>query len=198
MATTVETVEAELQRRLRIGSAQIAITDANLFDVMNKVQKVINYALERKLSTGTLTVSSATTLYHTTTSIAADCRKVIALYDATRTIMFVPNWEMFQQYDQNWHKSTGSRAEAWAPVGHNMIAVYPGSSTTLTCVYLAETTTLDSSGDIFNLGDHDMAIVYDLCEIILLAHLRMYPECGLKVEKFQKDILPYIEGGQWV
>jgi len=112
--------------------------------------------------------------------------------------MFLPNWNMFQQYDRDWHKSTGARAEAWSHVGHNMVAVYPGSTTNLSAVYLQDTTTLNSSGDAFNLGDHDLAIVYDLCEIILLTHLRMYPECSRKVEKFQKDVLPYIEGGQWV
>ena len=205
MATTVAAAELILQTRLRIGTGESAISDTNLFDVMDKTQKTINYALSRKMATGTLTVSSATTLYHTTTSIAADCLRVTTIYDnaaggvtSARTIHFVPDWMMFQQYDQNWHKSTGSSAIAWAHVGHNMIACYPGSTISLKAVYVADSTTLNSSGDTFNLGDNDLAIVYDLCEIILLAHLRLYKECSNKVEQFQKEVLPYIEGGQWV
>jgi len=198
MATTVATAEGVLQTRLRIGSAGTAVTDANLFDVMNKVQRVVNYALERKVTTGTLTMSSATTLYYCTTSIAADCIKVKSLYASSRTIAFVPNWNMMQQYDRDWHRSTGSRAETWAHVGNNMIAVYPGSTTNLSCVFVQQSSALNSSDDTFNLDDNTMGIIYDLCEIVLLAHLRHYAECGRKVEQFQKDILPFIEGGEWV
>lgn len=206
MATTLATAEDELQRRLRIGSGENAVSDTNLFDVVDKVQKTVNYALKRKLSTGTLTLSTAAgTLYYSTTSIAADCLQVRSLYLSTRSIMFIPDWRMLQQYDSSWYNSTGARVEAWSNIAHNAIVIYPsvpvadpGTATTLTCVYLADTTTLNSSGDAFNLGDHDLALVYDLAEIVLLAHLRLYPECKYKVEKFQKDVLPYIEGTEWV
>jgi len=206
MATTVKTVETELQRRLRIGTLENAVSDANLFDVMNKVQKTLNYALKRKLSTGALTLSTAVaSLYYTTTSVAADCLQVRSLYLSSRSIMFVPNWQALQQYDSSWFRTSGSRVEAWSHVGHNMVAVYPCvpttgavAATSLTCVYLADTTTLDSSADTFGLADQDMALVYDLCEIVLLAHLRLIPELSRKVGKFQADVLPYIEGGEWV
>ncbi len=195
MATTAKTVETELQTRLRIGTAAKAISDANLFDSMDKVQKTLNYALERKVTTGTLTTASGTTLYYCTTSIAADCLKVLTLYDSTRTIMRIPVWGSMVQYDRDWHKSTGSRVEAWSNVSHNMVAIYPGSSVNASAVYLQDTTTINSSDDTFNLADTDIDLVYDLCEIIWLTHLRLYPEAGHKVEQFKKTIAPYL-GGQ--
>ena len=76
-----------------------------------------------------------------------------------------------------------------------MIAIYPGSTGNLTAVYIAETTTLNSSDDAFNLPDQDMDLVYDMCEIVLLTHLRLYPEVERKIEHFRKTIAPHV-GGQ--
>ena len=204
MATTVKTVETELQRRLRIGIAQTAITDANLFDVMNKVQHVLNYALNRKVTTGTLTEATGTSLYYCTASIAADCLKVIAMHEAgsCRTVMPLRSWQDFAKYDRNWLYSTAGaevgltsgRVEAWAHVGRNMVAIYPASSGTVSCVYLQETTTLNSSGDTFNLDDKDIELVYDLCEIVWHLHLRNYNEVKIKAENFKKTIAPYVGG----
>jgi len=204
MSTKVQDVEDELQRRLDIGTGESAITDANLFDVMNKVQQTINFALRRRITTGTFTAATTkTALFYTTTAIAADCLQVQALYLSTRTIMRLPSWTQMKQYDRNWWSTGGAagRVEAWSHVGHNAAVIYPGvktANTTLTCVYLQDTTTLNSSDDLFYLGDHDMALVYDLCEIILLAHMRRIPECVERVKKLEKDIIPYLEGGEWV
>ena len=195
VALGAATVEDELQRRLRVGAAEIALSDTNLYSVMNYVQRTINYATERIVATGTLTMTSGLTLHYTSTDIAADCYKVLSVYESSRSVMKLGNWNQFVQYDRDWHRSTGSRAEAWAHVGHNMIAVYPGTSGNLNAVYLQETTTIDSSGDDFKLPDIDSDLIYDLCEVVLLAHLKLVPEAGNKVKKLQKDIAPYV-GGQ--
>ena len=195
MALGAKVVETELQRRLRVGSAEIALSDTNLYSIMNFVQRTINYATDRIVATGTLTMASGTTLYYTTASIATDCYKVLSVYESSRSVMKLGSWRQFVQYDRDWHRSTGARAEAWAPIGHNMVAVYPGTSGNLNAVYLQETTTIDSSGDDFNLPDIDADLIYDLCEVVVLAHLKLYPEVGRVVDKLKKDIAPYV-GGQ--
>ena len=41
----------------------------------------------------------------------------------------------------------------------------------------------------------DADLVYDLCEVVLLAQLKLYLEVGRKVEKLKRDVAPYV-GGQ--
>jgi len=199
MARTVQWVETRLQTRLRATS--LTISSASLYDVMDKVQKTLNHALVRKVTTGTLTLStaSAQSFYYTSAAIGTDCIRPLAVYLSSRTVMETPGWGQIQQYDRNWFNATGTRLETWSPVGHNMIAVYPSvvtaDATTYTCVYLQDTTTLNSTADTFNLADDDIDLVLDLCEIVWLSNLRLYPEVKAKVEKFQRTIAPYV-GGQ--
>jgi hypothetical protein len=197
MATDVETVRDELKVRLRVTTQ--SISDANSYDIMDKVQKTLNYALQRRVTTGTLTETTGTSVYYTTTSIAADCLKVISMHEAgsSRTVMPLDSWRDFWHYDRSWYRSTAGtvgRVEAWAHVGHNMIAIYPGASGTVSCVYLQDTTTLNSSADNFYLDDKDIDLVYDLCEIVWHLHLRNYPELKIKLDTFTKTIAPYIGG----
>ena len=194
VALGAATVEDELQRRLRVGAAEIALSDTNLYSVMNLVQRTINYAFDRVVSTATVTPSSATTLYYCTTTVAADCYKVLSLYTANRTIMKVPKWNQLHQYERDWHRSTGARAEAWSHVGHNMIAIYPGSTVSLGASYVSEPAVIDSSDDTFELANVDADLIYDLCELVLLTHLKLYPEAERKVEKLRKDVAPYVGG----
>ena len=202
MATDAETVRDELKVRLRVTTQ--SISDANSYLVQNYVQKTLNYALKRRLTTGTLTETTGTTLYYTTTSIAADCLKVVSLYQAatSRTIPKLDSWRQFWHFDRNWMYSTVAAGTttvlgsiyAWAHIGHNMIATYPGASGTMVAVYLQDTTTLNSSDDAYYLDDKDMDLVYDLNEIVWHLHLRNFPEVKSKVEAFTKTIAPYVGG----
>jgi len=197
MATDAENVRDELKTRLRVTTQ--SITDANSYLIQNYIQKTLNYALERRVTTGTLTETTGTTLYYTTTSIAADCLKVIAMHEAAscRTVRQI-DWTDFWHYDREWVGSTtgtAGRVEAWSHIGHNMVAIYPASSGAISCVYLQDTTALASCADAYYLDDKDMDLVYDLNEIVWHLHLRNYPEVKSKIENFQKTIAPYVGGG---
>lgn len=196
MATDAETVRDELKVRLRVTTQ--SISDANSYLVQNYIQKTLNYALERRLTTGTLTEATGTTLYYTTTSIAADCLKVVAMHEAAscRTVMQI-DWTDFWHYNRKWVGSTtgtAGRVEAWSHIGHNMVAIFPASSGAISCVYLQDTTTLNSSDDAYYLDDKDIDLVYDLNEIVWHLHLRNFPEVKAKVEAFAKTIAPYVGG----
>ena len=196
MATDAETVRDELKVRLRVTTQ--SISDANSYLVQNYIQKTLNYALERRLTTGTLTEATGTTLYYTTTSIAADCLKVVAMHEAAscRTVMEI-DWTDFWHYNRKWVGSTtgtAGRVEAWSHIGHNMVAIFPASSGAISCVYLQDTTTLNSSDDAYYLDDKDIDLVYDLNEIVWHLHLRNFPEVKAKVEAFAKTIAPYVGG----
>ena len=196
MATDAETVRDELKVRLRVTTQ--SISDANSYLVQNYIQKTLNYALERRLTTGTLTEATGTTLYYTTSSIAADCLKVVAMHEAAscRTVMQI-DWTDFWHYNRKWVGSTtgtAGRVEAWSHIGHNMVAIFPASSGAISCVYLQDTTTLNSSDDAYYLDDKDIDLVYDLNEIVWHLHLRNFPEVKAKVEAFAKTIAPYVGG----
>jgi len=72
-------------------------------------------------------------------------------------------------------------------LGDNYVVVYPASTITYNCVYLQETTTLNSSGDTFNLPDEDVSLVRELTEIIWLAHLGLTAEVALKIKQFLEE-----------
>jgi len=200
MATDAENVRDELKARLR--ATTVTISDANSYLVQNYVQKTLNYALERRLTTGTLTETTKTNLYYTTTSVAADCLKVISLYQvATSRTIPQEDWKEFWHFDRDWMYSSVAAGTttlgdiyAWSHIGHNMIATYPGTSGAFIAVYLQDTTTLNSADDAYYLDDKDIDLVYDLNEIIWHLHLRNYAELKNKIEAFAKTIAPYVGG----
>ena len=201
MATDAEDVRDVLKARLRVTTQ--SISDANSYLVQNYIQKTLNYALERYVATGTLTETTGTGLYYTSTSVASTCLKVISMHEAgaSRSVMRV-DWTDFWHFDRNWFYSTAGaevgltsgRVEAWAHVGHNMVAIYPASSGAVSCVYLKNTDVLDSCADAYYLDDKDMDLVYDLNEIVWHLNLRNYLELKNKIEMFSKTIAPYVGG----
>ena len=194
MATDAEEIRDILKTRLRATTQ--TISDANNYLVMNYVQKTLNYALELKVTTGTLSNSTDYNISNATVTVSTDCIKVLAMYEAAscRTVMRIP-WQEFWHYDRNWLWQTGStaytRMEVWAPIGKNLIAYYPGTTATVNVVYLQDTTTIDSSNDAFYVSSRSMDLVCDLCEIIWHVHLRNFPEVAAKLEVFEKDIALY-------
>jgi hypothetical protein len=194
--TAATTVEAELQRRLRIGTAEDAITDANLYDVMAKAQHMMNYGMKRVISTGTFNASSNTSIYvfNASGTLSSQCYQVLSLYDASRTILKLPNWKHIAQYNKGWYitaDATESRAEVWAPISNNLLAIYPAksSSDSYSAVYLKECTfaSTGSTGTL-EIPNEDVTVLYDVCEIVFLMHLRLYEEVARKVEMLAKDI----------
>ena len=197
MATTAATVELELQNKLRIGTAQVAISDANLYALMNNVQLAVNYAFKLKIATGTFKcASSVTTINATTVTVAADCDRVMVLYEATRTVMYLPSWKDIAQYDRDWQIDGAARSEVWSEIGHHILAVYPASTITYNCVYLQETTLLNAGGDEFGIPDEDVHLVTELCEIVWLTHLGHLPEAMKQIEEFKKSVETHLEWQQ--
>jgi len=188
MATTALTVLTQMQARLRIGAAEVAVSDANIYSILNSVQRAVNYGLQRVVTTGTFKcASSITTINKSTVTVAANCVYVLAMYETTRSLMQKQSWTDFQQYSFSWQTSGAARSEAWGMVGDSYVVVYPASTITYNCVYLQETTTLNSSGDTFNLPDEDVHLVRELAEIIWLAHLGHIPEVLTKIEHFREE-----------
>lgn len=184
-----QAVETDLQLRLRIGVGESAISDANLFSVMNNIQRALNHRLERVVTTGTFKcASSVTTFNATTVTVAADCVYILALYESTRSLQRLESWKELVQYSLTWHTSGDARSEVWAPIGSRHIMVYPASTITYNCVYLQETTTINSSGDTFNFPNEDVFLITDLCEIVWLVHLQLLPEADIKIKKFKEAL----------
>ena len=203
MALSAGTIEDELQRRLNIGTAEKGITDADLFEILDKVQASMIYGLKRRLSAGTLTLTSGTVLYIPTTSLDANCQRVVTLYESSRTIPKLGHWYELAQNDRNWlqgGKVSSGEANAiqcWAESAPDLIAVNPALATgsTLSATFVKESTiTLDSSGDLLVIPDHDAELVYDLCEVVWLAHLRLYAECANKSERLAEHITKIVGG----
>lgn len=194
--TAATTVEAELQRRLRIGTGEKSITDADLYLVMARAQDMLNFGGKRVYTTGTFNASSNTSIYvfNASGTLSSQCYAVYSIYDASRTIRRLPNWRHIAQYTKDWYiteSATESRAEVWAPISQNLLAIYPAksSSDSYSAVYLKETTfaSTGSTGTL-EIPNEDVTILYDVCEIVLLMQLRLFEEAAKKVEFLARDI----------
>lgn len=196
MATTAGNFRAHLLTRLR-ATGTVAIAEAFSYEIINYCQTTLNVSRGFVIGTGTFTYNAGTALYTTTASVSTACARVLSLYDTTRTIHRVRLRE-FSQYNKNWHATAASgttwRMEAWAPIGDGMLAIYPVPATGGTCsaVYIKNTDLIDGSTDALEIPDQDMHLLYDLCEIIALAHLRRFAETRAKMKRLATKL-----GLQW-
>lgn len=197
MTTSGGTALAELQDRLRLGSAGIAIPSSDIYEVLQISQNTINYGLKRFTTTGSyaaLTTNTVVTYYSTSIDVPAafpnNVHHILGIEDSTsfESLIRCPNWNALQQADSCWYNASATKSLVWAPIGTNMLAVYPASSHTYKVHYVAECDNIVNSGSNFNIPDADMNLLYDVSEAVLLIRMRMFAEAKVKIEQLKEDI----------
>ena len=198
MATKVSDFRDELKRRLRVGTEEIALDTTGVCLVAARVQATLTHGLKRLVATGTFTAGSSTNAINaSTTTISATCDTPIAMYESTRSIRLIPSWTQLTQYDVHWRSATGTRSEVFAPVGSNLVAVYPAppGGVTYSCVYLQDTSMAITTASNFQLPDTDVCVAYAFSEVIYLTSLRYTAEAVNRLSQLVDDLKPYLQVG---
>lgn len=198
MSTKLSDFRDELQRRLRVGTGGYALDTTGVCLVAARVQATLAHGLKRILATGTFTAASSNSAFNnSTTTVAAACDTPVAMYASTRSIRCLPSWQHFVQYDPKWYSATGTRSEAFAPLGSNMMIVYPPppGGVTYSCVYLKDTCATVTTASNFELPDTDICVAYAFSEVIYLTSLRYTAEAVNRLSQLVDDLKPYLQIG---
>jgi hypothetical protein len=189
MATTAGAALAHILKRLR-STGTLAITTGFALEAIHYSQ--ITMGVGRNLvlvNADNFTYTSGTCLYTLSAAVSTDCARLVSLYSTSRTVPRV-SFSALKQYDRMWYSSTNTTSgsyviQAWAPIGEEMIAIYPSpaSGGVIQCTYVKQISTgaVATTATSLEVNDKDKHLVYDLAEIVLLAHLRRTPECKQKI-----------------
>lgn len=179
-----------LRNRLR-ASGTVGLSNALGYQILDLVQKMFNARYHRVLTSKDITLDANTLLFDIRTKLTSpEGMSIVSITVASRTLIKLNNWRELFAYDRSWFTRTGTRHEVWAPIGADMFVVYPAktTNTTATVIYAGETTTIDDSGDSFDIPTEDQDIVYDIAEAIFHLHLRNYKEFAVKMQEVQEDL----------
>lgn len=192
MAKTVDEINVILRDRLR-ATGTVAYTDAFMYDLISKAQLLVNAGLGRVKTTTTLT----TVAYKLVYKIADDLTSaidIISVKDGERTIYKLDDWRQLFQYNRDWFRATGTRIEAWAQIGRDLLILYPAltSGDSVTVYHTKLTDTLDDSTDELELPDEDIDLLLDVCEMVLHANLRQFDELKHLAERFKQDYVSQV------
>ena len=192
MATTAGNFLAHLRTRLR-STGTVGISDAFGYTIISSSQLVLNAGRGFVIASGTFTYTSGNALYTLSAAVSTSCARLISLYGTDFTVQRVHLGEL-SQYDKNWYgtsvSSGGGIPNVWSPIGEEMIAIYPKSSTggTLSCTYIKATDAVSTGTDTLEIADSDLHFLYDLCEIAGLAHMRQFAETRAKIARLRQKL----------
>jgi hypothetical protein len=195
MATTAVNFGAHLWTRVELGSTTGAFSSGDTYDLINYCQKVLCVGRALVVATGTFTYTSGNAIYTISSAVSTSCARIISLYKTTKTAMRVGGLDELRQYDLNWYAASSSGGSTWFPkawcqLGEDTLVVYPkpASGGTLSCAYVKNPGLIDEGTDTLEIADKDLPLLYDLCEIILLVHLRRLTEAGMKVVRLEERL----------
>jgi len=192
MSTTAGNFRTHLLTRLRT-TGTVAISSAFSYEIINYCQTTLNVGRGFVLTSGTFTYTSGNALYTLSSAVASGCARLVSLYESSRTIRRIALHEL-KQYDREWYAAATASGTyyplAWAPIGDEMIAIYPKPATggTLSCAYIKNTALIDGTTDTLEVDDKDLHFLYDLCEIVSLAHLHKIPETRIKIARLRQKL----------
>lgn len=138
MATVHELADV-LAERLRDLNAT-AFTRADLRTALSTSQRMLSAKFALVQETTSLTTKASRTLYPFV-EFASDCVRILEVYQltnagATKRRLDPVRYQQFRAWKLDWLTDTDAdktRLEAWAPVGRDLLAIYPALSTTALC-----------------------------------------------------------------
>ncbi len=167
-----------LRDRLR-AAGTVGISDALGYQLVDLCQKMVNARIGSFVKTSSYNWP-ANTSHAAVSTISSNAMRILSLKQGDRTLHRLPHWQELNFYDSDWYKKTGTRFEVWAPMGHDLILIYPAiaSQTSITAYYAAYTTTIDDATDDLEIHDTQgfVDLMYDFVELIANAHLRNFRE----------------------
>ena len=195
MSITGGEIKERVFDRLQMNSS-VAYTDAFFYNVLSKVQNLVNSSLELVVATSTLTTIPAQFFYHLPWHLP-DAIRVIDVSDSDVTINHMKRWQELYQFDLSWYTETAaSTFLLWSMIGRDMLVLYPAFATasSVDVKYVEYLDALTADASAFGLQDHYLGIVMDITELVLLAHQRELVAGAKKLEEVIKTLQTF-KGG---
>lgn len=157
-------------------------------ELVSDLQRHVNGATKAVVTTATLTLNPRQQVYGIN-GLLPDCLRIEYVRDAGRDVPMVP-WRSIGQADRHWSRRTGSRPNAWATCGRDLLIITPGmeETRTVTVVYTTLTTALAADMDATELPDQRLPAVLDLAEAILLMRHRLLGVVGPAAERLKATL----------
>lgn len=188
MAKTAGNVADLILRRV-YSYGGISHTQAEVIGWLSKTQRVANAYLKKVRSSANLSTLEQKLVYKLRDDLASaiDVTRITESRTGTDEELFrVADLRELGAYNTSWfRKVDGTRFDAWAQLGRDLLIIYPGKAagSTLTVHYTKLTTALSAAGDAFELDDEDVHVATDLAEIMALARDKQITVCQEKIRQ---------------
>ena len=173
MAMTADTVLTEVFRRVRDPN-RIATTNTLALAILSYVQRCLNIYTRSVVNSVALAVGSAA-LHNVTTDLPTIGRVELMRNAGSTQDLLKTSVSRLWELDKNWLGSSGTTGQAWAPVGRDVIAIYPAGAYSVTVVGPALTADLAAITDVLVVQDDQLENLIEFCEAIFTLRLRLFP-----------------------
>ena len=199
MTITGGEIKDRVLERLQM-SGSVAYTDAFFYDILSKVQNVVNSSFELNVATGTLnTIPSA--FFYPLYWHLPNALRVLDLSKSDVTIQPLKSWRELGQYAVAWRTvTTADSFSVWATIGRDMLILYPAKAAadTVDVRYVECLTALTADASTFGLDEDYLGVVMDITELIFLTHQRELTAASKKLESIVKQFQTLSDGRiQW-
>ena len=184
----------ELLRRVR-QEGDFAIPFDTAIDLLSKCQRIVNAGRRKVVALGGISIAKSKLVYNLRDELpeAIDVLSVDAFVFVpplvTRKLFKVANIHELTALDPTWFRNiTGTRLEAWAQIGRDILIIYPGltSVTSVVVKYTKLTTVFVNRAQDYNtafeLPDEDVDLALGLAEVILLTRFRVLDAAAKRLE----------------
>ena len=169
---TADDILTPVYLRLRDVS-RTATTAAHALAILSNAQRALNIHYRSVLQTTTLTTVSGTTLYAVDANLPL-IAKVERVQEGTRDLPALTP-EKLWFHDKNWlSATTAGDFLAWAPIGRELIAVYPSKAGSVNVTGPKQLAALTVIGDTLSIQDQHLGTLEDMLELEMSYRLRLF------------------------
>jgi hypothetical protein len=185
---TVHELSDTLAERLRDLNAT-AFSRADLRTALSTAQRAVNIRFQLVLTTVNLTTQAQRVLYPFV-EFASDCVRVIEVIQSNRRLDPV-RYAQLRSFSLSWLRATGSRHEAWAPVGRDLLAIYPallGTTGTVSITYVPLLPAFDDEENTVSIPDDYHPLMVNLALLLLCARGRLLEAIPSVLTVLQQEV----------
>ena len=188
MATTVGAAALQVQTRARDPN-QTATLTANVFDLLSRLQTIINGATRATIQSSSLVVPPNTRIFSLTTDVASAVR-VVGVRDAFNRDLESISFDDLKYLDFEWFTETGGDLLGWTMFGSDTLILRPAltQQQTVTVFYQPIFAAMTAPTDAFTIPDEDVRMVLDGCEAILDLKARDFDVMKPILDRWLKNV----------
>lgn len=188
MATTVGPIISKLLRRVRDPQAT---THTRLFvlEILGHAQQIVNSLSALVLENATLNLDKGLLLYQTASTVPNS----VAIIDVVHNgySLYRSDLVKLKAINNNWPRSRASAIEMFAPIGRDLLILYPGinrSGDSVTIYYVKDVSNLANENATISIARDYESLMESFAEILLLIKQRDINEAEHAFKRMAKRV----------